>query len=506
MVRRIFAIVLIVLGLGTAGAAVASGTVWRPDDRVTLTLPADPDVPLVITAPGVLNAVDNEVEVTLVGATAETPLMLAMADETDVRAWVGDAPHLEITGLADWETLTVTDSRDQTPEPTASDSASASESASADPSASPSESASPEEPASPEDSASAEDPSESATEAEEQTVPNPSGSDLWVEEVTGTGELTYTWTAVPGRWMLLAASDGTEPAPQVELTWSREVTTPFVLPGIILGGLLFLVGLGLLILQLLVDREHRRARRAAATAPAEARSDDVPVAVGAAATTGETAAVATPTAEDGRPLTRREIRLAEAQRRSGRAPKSASTPVDGETELISAVDPDATGVISTAGGAAATDTTAAAPSHSADTPARGIPTGAAGPAEEPGELDAWVRSGAASPLLHESDRTTPTDLSHTDVEGSAADDGSTGDAAPARESWWRRRRDRDRPAPAAATPEAAEPAPPDSTEQIPVVQEEDTPEVSGASWRETWGLGGQPGSDPTRPSDSEGQR
>src|SRR5699024_12160049 len=43
VLRRILAIVLIVLGLGTAGAAVASGIIWRPSEEVTATLPQDPD-------------------------------------------------------------------------------------------------------------------------------------------------------------------------------------------------------------------------------------------------------------------------------------------------------------------------------------------------------------------------------------------------------------------------------------------------------------------------------
>lgn len=67
-----------------------------------------------------------------------------------------------------------------------------------------------------------------------------------------------------GRWVMLVASDGDEPAPQVELTWDREVPTPLLVPGLIVGGVLVLGGVIALVLILLADREAGRARRARA--------------------------------------------------------------------------------------------------------------------------------------------------------------------------------------------------------------------------------------------------
>lgn len=466
MVRRIFAIVLIVLGLCTIGAAVASGTIWRPADQVTLTLPGTPDVPVVVTAPGVLNAVDNDVDVRIVGATAQTPLVLAMAPDTDVNAWVGDSPHWEVTGLADWETLSYTDSRDQADEPTE-------EPTDADPSAT--------ESASPSESASATEAPAEGEEPEEATVPDPRGSDLWVEQVTGTGSLEYSWTAVPGRWMMLVAADGTEAAPQIELTWDRPVTTPFVLPGVILGGVLLLLGLTLLVMQLLVDREHRRSRT-----------------LGTAAVTTAAAEPAVAPVDGDRPLTRREIRLAETQARGGRPARTSPAVVGEETESIPVVSD-------------------AAPDDD-QRPADEPETAAEDQAAVAGELDAWVRGGAASPLPHEVDRTTPTDLTPADEDDPAqtvapvepAETAPAAEAAPerqAREPWWRRRRREDRGEQAAADtaedeaqPEEAtpgdtrtQPSTPSGvggdTEQIPVISpDDDPPAVSGASWRQAWGF------------------
>lgn len=472
MVRRIFAIVLIVLGLGTMGAAVASGTIWRPDDQVTLALPTTPDVPIVITAPGVLNAVDNQVDVRVVAEDPEAPVLIAMGRESDVRAWVDDAPHWEVTGLADWEILSYLDSRD---EPTADPSASPSEDATDGQSATPTDGETTE---ATEEATETESPSEDATTdapaEEEEPLPDPAGSDLWVEEVTGTGEATYTWTAVPGRWVMLIASDGTQPAPQLQLTWAREVETPFMKPGIILGSVLTVLGLGLLIMQVLADLERRRARRASARAATEEQ-----VTVAAAAADGE------------RPLTRREIRLAEAKRR-GKTGRTQEIPVT--------------------------------PSELEESEAASEQEGAHAQTGEANELDAWVRTGAASPLLHEGERTTPADLALPPSEEEEETPAAGGDEPAAtsepsqpeddarpRGRWWRRRRDRAEDEETGGTelesqPDGedvdlptGQPTVGDDTEQIPVVNpDEPNPQTSGASWRQTWGL--------TRHDEGEEQR
>src|SRR5690606_32746716 len=141
---------------------------------------------LVLTAPGVLNVVDDDVEVRLIGATDDTPLVLAMARESDVLAWVGDAPHWEITGLADWETLSYTDSRDPAGADASGSASPTAEGTETESSGDPSGSSGPEESTEPEETTSSEssdDPTEQATsEAETEPVPDPSGSDLWVEQ------------------------------------------------------------------------------------------------------------------------------------------------------------------------------------------------------------------------------------------------------------------------------------------------------------------------------------
>ncbi|GAA1644548.1 hypothetical protein [Georgenia ruanii] len=239
MNRRIISAVLMVLGVIAIALAIASATVWRPTNTATLTLPARPATPVVISDAGVLDAVAPDVRIV---ATADDgqPVTLAVGRTEDVLAWVDGAPHTRITGLSSWEQLAVKD--------VAGGEATA-----------------------------------GATPAEGQAaLPSPAGSDLWVSEQTGTGTAEMSWKDREGRWSLLAATDGTGPAPQVSLSWPREVSTPWLVPGLIVGVILLLAGLALAILEGLTARELRR-RQAVAAAP-----EDETVVLPAAETAGLT--------------------------------------------------------------------------------------------------------------------------------------------------------------------------------------------------------------------------
>jgi hypothetical protein len=293
--RRILSVALIVLGAIAILAAIASATIWRPTDTATLSLPTRPDAPVVVSDPGVLDAVAPDVTIEAT-AGGDEPVVLAVARSADVDAWVGPAAHTRITGLASWEQLEVTDVAAE------ESTAEATEGATAEP-------------------------------AEPAALPNPAGSDLWVVEQTGTGSAQIDWTDRDGRWSLLAATDGTAPAPEVTLTWPVEVATPWLVPGLILGGLLLIAGIALLVLDTLT---HREMRRRAAVAPAGADTDETTV---LPATTGATAG-----------LTRRELREREraAARRGGRG-RTGEIPVVATTGEIPVAAPVAPREVDDAG-------------------------------------------------------------------------------------------------------------------------------------------------------------
>ncbi|MCK6212634.1 hypothetical protein KZX45_19020 [Georgenia sp. EYE_87] len=300
MTRRTISVALIVLGAIAVLAAIASATVWRPTDIATLSLPARPDTPVVVSDAGVLDAVAPDVTIEAT-AGGDEPVVLAVARTADVDAWVGDAAHTRITGLASWEQLEVTSA-----EGTAGATEEATEGAT-------------------EATEEATEATEGATEApaEPAALPDPAGSDLWVVEQTGTGSAQIEWEDREGRWSLLAATDGTAPAPEVTLTWLVEVDTPWLVPGLLLGGLLLIAGIALLVLDSLAGRERRRR---GTPAPVGVRDTEETAVL--PATTGATAV-----------LTRRELREREraaARRGRGRTGEIPVVTTTGEIPVTAA--------------------------------------------------------------------------------------------------------------------------------------------------------------------------
>lgn len=478
VIRRILAIVLIVLGLTTAGVGVALGTIWRANDTVTATLPQDPEVPVVVAGGNVLATVNPEVTITVTAQDPDTDLVLAMGRESDVRAWLGDASYLEVTGLTDWNTLAVEQGTAKDPK------------ASEDPSASGSEETT---------DAATEDSTEGSSEAEGEVanpVPNPAGSDLWIEQVTGTGELTYDWNRVDGRWMMLVASDGTHPAPTVSMTWTRNVSTPLVLPLIIAGAVVFLIGLVWLIIEMLVLREERRARLAA-----ESGVDDAP---------------AVPTTDaDGNPLTRRQIR--EAARAAGRPGATPPAEVPSEPSPASAdaaephADADEPGESTDASGADDLAAWVSATTGTGDSDETDRQWQGAEASDEPAdaqddESGAEEATTGADTDEAQDGATRGADDQAGSTEPAAADSDEHETAPPAagglRGRLRRRRRRRSSP-----DPVESEQGPAPATERLhlgsPHGQSQQSgrtggeehddpdanPQASGASWRATWGLG-----------------
>lgn len=93
--------------------------------------------------------------------------------------------------------------------------------------------------------------------------PDPSGSDLWLDQRTGGATLNWA-VNLPAGMSVIVASDGASPAPSdVRLTWPVPATTP--VSGILLagGGALAVLGLVLYIWALVQVRRSRGPRRKA---------------------------------------------------------------------------------------------------------------------------------------------------------------------------------------------------------------------------------------------------
>ena len=293
MNRRTLSAIVAVVGLVVIGLAVASATVWRPSSTAQTTLAQTPTTSYVVTTPGVLGVVDSDVTVTATAADSTSPVVIAVGRSADVTAWLASDPYTEVTGLSDWETLEANDVTESCSTTQPTDAATAASTAT--------------------EEADAAAPAEATTSGEdgctalEATGANPAGSDLWLAEKTGTGSATFEMDASDPDLVILVATDGTQPAPDVSLFWPRSVSTPWFLPGLILGGLLVLVGIFGLVLDIQLrrqaaERKARAAERAARRAAADATATSVMPALGS---------------DPDRALTRREQREKERAEAAG---------------------------------------------------------------------------------------------------------------------------------------------------------------------------------------------
>ncbi len=271
MLHRALASLLCALGAAALGLGIASATVWRPSDTLVAQAQGAPGTSLLVTDPGVLDLAADEV--TVRASATSGMVVIALGRSADVDAWVGDDAYTRVTGLAGWHVLATEKVAASAPE-----AANPPADAAGDPSAAPDPAA--EDPA-------AEDPAADA-------APDPAGSDLWVDQASGERAATLEWTRQDGRWSVLVAATAGG-VPSVALEWPQVVTTPWRVPGVVVGSLLLLIGIAWWVLILVAGR--RRARVAAAPMP-------------------EPAALAP--AEPALPLTRRQMRELEEQRSRGK--------------------------------------------------------------------------------------------------------------------------------------------------------------------------------------------
>ncbi|NYD24135.1 hypothetical protein [Kineococcus aurantiacus] len=215
--RRLVARLLLVVGLGCGLTGAALLTVLAPADRIEVTArAADPGV-AVVSAPGLLELSGPDVRL---GATAApgTGVFLAVARADDVTAWLGDAGRTTLTSVG----------------------------------------------------GDLDEPTAATTRTGTGAAADPRTADLWLASATGDGSAALTWPtasdgdfADAGGLVLLAATDGTAPAPsEVRLSWHAAgpaATHPGGVPLLVAGCVLALLGA----VGAVLDRRTPTARRRA---------------------------------------------------------------------------------------------------------------------------------------------------------------------------------------------------------------------------------------------------
>lgn len=217
--RIVSGILAILLGLAALLGGIGLQTIWAPPQTMTATVGEDPKAAPLTVITGDFQSVDEDpVDYTLTG---EGDYTVMLGRQRDIDAWVAGAAHNTVKGIE-------TDVPD------------------------------------------GQQPRVIVEHTDgEAVVPTPVDSDLWIETHQASGTLEQRWTLPEeDQTALLIAVDGTQPAPaEVTVTWTNRVgDSPWILPLLIIGPLLMLVGLGLLLWAWL--RHRSRGQRGGTTAPA----------------------------------------------------------------------------------------------------------------------------------------------------------------------------------------------------------------------------------------------
>ncbi|WP_309619910.1 hypothetical protein [Salinibacterium sp.] len=203
--RFVLAIISFVLAAVMIGTGIAQRTIFAEPDQAVLSTSVETDAAVTVIDGAALNAYQGNQSLTLSGTKS---VFAAYGRTTDVIAWVGEATYNEI-GF-DPETMELTND---------------------------------------------------LVRGTESEVPNPAGSDLWLNEYERDGELTLR-VSVPTDFSFVVISDGVAPAPgDVRVAWPLDNATPFSGPLIVGGAVALLLGLAFLLWAITHMRRSRGPRR-----------------------------------------------------------------------------------------------------------------------------------------------------------------------------------------------------------------------------------------------------
>jgi hypothetical protein len=204
-VRFIAAIISFVIAFGLIAYGIAQRTVLAEADSITASETFTTKAPVTIVNSSTLKSLPGRQEIHISGAKK---IFAAYGRTDDVLAWVGDASYNRVGFNSAKSTLT---SR--------------------------------------------------LVEGKTSQVPNPQGSDLWLDQFSETDSLDFT-VNVPDNISVIIVSDGTNAAPStLSIRWPLDNRTPWSGPLIVGGIVLLIIGLALYLWGLAHLRRSRGPRR-----------------------------------------------------------------------------------------------------------------------------------------------------------------------------------------------------------------------------------------------------
>lgn len=235
--RFVLAIVAFVLAAVMIGLGIGQRTIFLEPATSSLSTTVDGAAPYTVIDSSALNSFPGSQTIRVSGSD---DIFLAYGRTADVAAWIGTDAHAVVSAADTGHELTSTLS------PAVETPATANEAGATDVPAT-------------------------------DTVTDPAGSDLWLEEMSGASSLTHTLNLPPGISVIIA-SDGTAPAPaDITISWAADNSTPWAGPLLVGGTALLVIGLVLYVLALLHLRRSRRPRRNLPRGPRMPRLPRVPL-------------------------------------------------------------------------------------------------------------------------------------------------------------------------------------------------------------------------------------
>lgn len=185
---RLAALAAVAAGVLLVLIATARATVWAPGATTVVRVAGQSGAPVVVTTPEALALDGPSVRVDVRAADPNTPVFVGVGRAGDVEAYLGQAARAEITGVRGSDAVVSRSGGDT-------------------------------------------------------ALPAPGGVDVWALSATGRGSASLIWPQAPGRWRVLAATDGSAPPSAVVLTWQRDRGSSAVPVLFAVGGLLLVLGL-----------------------------------------------------------------------------------------------------------------------------------------------------------------------------------------------------------------------------------------------------------------------
>lgn len=198
--RYILAAVSLVISLVLLGLGIGQRTIWAPPETIVSQLDEATDAQILVIPGSTMNAHDGRQSVVIAG---DGPISAVVGREHDVLGWVGESAHA-VASIDATDVLTLDEA--------------------------------------------------SGTDDE---LPRLAGSDMWIEEHVGDGEVRFSIDLPVGYAIAIAGEPGTAAPADVRIEWPFDAKTPLFGP-LVTAGLVFLALA--LVLFLLALRSHRRKR------------------------------------------------------------------------------------------------------------------------------------------------------------------------------------------------------------------------------------------------------